>query len=99
MTYTFVFDMPGPLELYRAAHAEFAKFPTDEILVHVARPTGDGVQVVEVWTSEEAFRNWMGISGPAVMGALAASGRTLPQIAPVPFEPAGLLVPAAGIAV
>jgi hypothetical protein len=99
VTYAFVFDMPGPLELYWAAHAEFAKFPTDELLLHVARPTGDGVQVLEVWTSEEAFQVWMGISGPAVVGALAGSGWTLPQVTPASFEPAGLIMPTAGIAV
>jgi hypothetical protein len=99
MTYAFIFDVPGPLELYQAAHAEFAKYPTDDLLVHVARSTGDGVEVVEVWTSEEAFRDWMAASGGPVMGALAAAGWTLPQVTPTVFDPAGLIMPAAGIAV
>jgi hypothetical protein len=74
VTYAFVFDLPGPLEQYQAAHTEFNKYPTDDLLVHIGRPTGDGVQVVEVWTSEEAFQGWMGTGGVAAVGALAAAG-------------------------
>ena len=99
MTYAFTIDMPGSLELYRTAHAEFRKFPTDEMLLHLARPTDGGVQIVEVWTSAEAFESWMATSGGPVMGALAAAGWTLPEVTPAPFDPAGLVLPAAGIAV
>ena len=99
MTYAFTIDMPGSLELYRTAHAEFNKFPTDEMLLHLARPTDNGVQIVEVWTSAEAFESWMATSGGPAMGALAAAGWTLPEVAPAPIDPAGLILPAAGIAV
>jgi len=99
VTYAFVFDLPGPLELYQAAHTEFNKYPSDDLLVHIGRPTGDGVQVVEVWTSEEAFLGWMGTDGVAALGALAAAGWTLPEAAPTPFDPAGLVLPTAGITV
>ena len=99
MTYAVVFDVPGSLELYQAAHTEFNKYPTDDLLVHIGRPTGDGVQVVEVWTSEEAFHGWMGTGGVAALGALAAAGWTLPEVAPAPFDPAGMVLPTAGITV
>jgi hypothetical protein len=97
MTFCLSFDLPD-VELYKAAHAEFAKYPTDELLVHIARPTGEGVQVVEVWTSQEAFGAWMAASAGPVFGALAAAGWTLPDVTPTPFEPAGLIMPTAGIA-
>ena len=42
MTYAFVLDIPGPIELYRTAHAEFLKYPTDDLLLHLARPTEGG---------------------------------------------------------
>jgi len=99
MTYALVFDLPGPPELYRAAHAEFAKFPTDEMVLHLARPTGDGVQVVEVWTSAQAFQEWMSRAAGPVFGALAAAGWAMPEVRPAPFEPAGLIVGSAGIAI
>ena len=97
MTYAHVFDITGPPELYDAMHAEFMKYPTDGMLLHVARPTDGGVQVVEVWTSAEAFGAWAAANmGPAI-GAVTAAGWTVPQIAPTTFDPVGLIVPAAGI--
>ncbi|MDT0349430.1 hypothetical protein [Pseudonocardia charpentierae] len=99
MTYAHIFDIPGPVELYQAAHAEFAKYPTDDMLLHVARSTGDGVEVVEVWTSREAFHDWMGTRGVAALGAIAAAGWTFPEVTATPFDPTGLILPTAGIAV
>ena len=99
MTYAFVLDMPGPLELYRTAHAEFLKYPTDDLLLHLARPTEGGVQIVELWTSAEAFETWMADQRRVRDGAVAAAGWTFPELTPAPFDPAGLIMPAAGIAV
>jgi hypothetical protein len=99
MTYCLVLDIPGPPELFRAVHTELSRYPTYDLLVHVARPVDGGVQVVEVWTSAEAFGTWMQECGGPALGALAAAGWTLPEVTPTPFEPAGLIVPAAGIAV
>jgi hypothetical protein len=98
MTFCLVFDLPS-LDLYKAAHAEFAKYPTDEMLLHIARPTGEGVQVVEVWTSAEALESWMAESAGPVFGALAAAGWTVPEVTPAPFDAAGLVMPSAGIVV
>ena len=99
MTYAIVFDIPGSVELYRAAHAQFQQHPTGGLVLHVARPTDDGVQVVEVWTSAEAYQEWMeAYAGPA-MGALAAAGWDFPPVAPTPFAPVGVVVPAADISV
>jgi hypothetical protein len=99
VTYAFTIDMPGSLELYRTAHAEFNKFPTHEMLLHLARPTDGGVQIVEVWTSAEAFESWMATSVGAAIGAVEAAGMAFPEVTPVPFDPAGLILPTAGIAV
>jgi hypothetical protein len=99
VTYAFVLDMPGPLELYRTAHAAFLKYPTDDLLLHLARPTDGGVQIVELWTSAEAFQKWMAASAGSAISAITAAGWTFPELTPAPFDPAGLIVPAAGIAV
>ena len=98
MTFCFVFDLPD-VEFYDAVHAELSQYPTEEMLLHLARPTGDAVQVVEAWTSAEAFQNWMTEFGGPGMAKVAAAGWTLPEVTPTPFEPAGLIVPAAGYAV
>jgi hypothetical protein len=97
MTHAIVVDLPGPPELYAALHAEFLKYPTGGLLVHVARPVGDGVQVIEVWTSAQAIEQWMAAYGGPAFGALAAAGWTPPEVTPQPFAPAGLIVPAEGI--
>jgi hypothetical protein len=95
----FIIDIPGPIELYRIAHAEFLKFPTDDLLLHVARPNPDGsVQIVELWTSAEAFETWMATSGGPAMSAVAAAGYPVPEVKPTPFDPTGLIMPSAGIA-
>ena len=85
MTFCLAFDLPS-VEFYDAAHAEFSQ-----------QPTGDGVQVVEVWTSAGAFQEWMTTVGGPALGKVAAAGWTLPEVTPTPFEPAGLIMPAAGI--
>ena len=59
------------------------------MLLHLARPTDDGVQIVEVWTSAEAFESWMATSVGAAIGAVEAAGMAFPEVTPVPFEPAG----------
>ncbi len=97
MTLSLVLDIPSSVDDYKAAHAEFSKHPTDDMLLHIARPTSKGVQIIEVWTSKEACGKWMEECVGRVADALAAAGLTLPQVAPTQFEPAGLIMPAAGI--
>ena len=36
---------------------------------------------------------------PAAIGAVTAAGMACPDVKPVPFDPAGLILPTAGIAV
>jgi hypothetical protein len=98
MTFCLMFDLPSR-ELYDAAHAELSSLPTGEMLLHLARPTDDGVQVVEVWTSAGAFQDWMTTVGGPALGKLAEAGWALPEVTPAPFEPAGPILPGAGIAV
>ena len=97
MTYAHALVIRGPRELYDALHAEFRKYPAEELVLHVARPAPEGTEVVEVWTSGEALEAWMAANAGPAMGAVAAAGWTLPEIAPVPFDPAGLVVPSAGL--
>jgi hypothetical protein len=46
MSYGVVLDVPASAEFYDAAHAEFAKYPAEAMIL---RPTATGFQVVEVW--------------------------------------------------
>ena len=96
--YAFTIDMPGPLELYQVAHTEFLKYPTDDLLLHIARPTDEGVQIVELWTSAEAFGTWMAGSVGSAIEAVTAAGWTFPDVKAVPFDPVGLIMPSIGVA-
>ncbi len=102
MTYGFVMDVPAPIERYDAVHAEVARLASggvDGLLVHVGRETRGGFQVTEVWESKELCDRFNAeIVGPALArlaGGLAPPGEPVME----EFEPRGLIVPAAHVAV
>jgi hypothetical protein len=57
MTHGIVVNVPAPLEMYRAVNAEVSaamgEQPPAGLLVHIARETPSGFQVVEVWESKQ----------------------------------------------
>jgi len=97
MAYGVLIDMAAPKEFYDAAHAEFSKHPAEAMILHVARPTENGHQVVEVWQSKEDYDRWTGKHVGPVMGALAAAGWTLAEPVITEFTPLGIVVPGAEI--
>jgi hypothetical protein len=102
MTHGLVMKVPAPIEFYDALHAEVARRSTggvDGLLLHVGRATGDGFQVLEIWESKEKCdRFYAEVVGPAVA---SVSGGQAPPGEPVmeEFEPRGLIIPTAAIAV
>jgi len=102
MTYGFVMDVPAPIESYDALHAEIGRRSTggvDGLLVHVGRETRGGFQVIEVWESKELCDRFnVEVARPAL--ASLSGGQAPPQQpATQEFEPRGLIVPAAHVAV
>jgi len=95
-------NVPAPIEFYDALHAEVARRSTDAVdglLLHVGRATGDGFQVLEIWQTKETFdRFFAEVLGPAVA---SVAGGQAPPGEPVTeeFEPRGLVIPSAAIAV
>ena len=102
MTYAFITDVPAPIEFYDALHAEIARRTVGDpegLLVHLGRETSGGFQIIEVWESKELFERYnTEVIEPAVVHL---SGGQAPEGAPetVEFEPRGLVVPAAHVAV
>ena len=104
MAYGYVMDVPAPIEFYDALHAEVGRRTVaaggvDGLLVHLARATRVGFQITEVWESKELCdRANAEIVGPALA---QLSGEQLPPQGPEmeEFEPRGLVVPAAHVAV
>jgi hypothetical protein len=102
MTYGFVMDVPLPIEMYDAVHAETKRRmdgPVEGLLCHVGRATpGGGFQVIEIWESKELCDRYeTEVLRPVI--TQMAGGRPQPQPAREEFEPRGLIVPAAQIAV
>ncbi len=102
MTHGLVMKVPAPTEFYDALHTEVGRRSAgsaDGLLLHVGRVTGDGFEVFEVWESKEKCdRYFAEVVWPA---ADAVSSGEAPQGEPVmeEFEPRGLIIPSAGVAV
>jgi hypothetical protein len=95
MTYAYLVDVPAPVELYDAVHAEVDRRSgghADGLLVHLGRATATGFQVLEVWESkEQADRFGDEFVRPAMAsaGAGAVEGPEPPR---QEFEPRGLML-------
>ncbi|MGY1603053.1 hypothetical protein [Geodermatophilus sp. SYSU D00815] len=97
-----VTDVPAPIEVYDALHAELLRrFPgaAAGLLLHVARPTAGGFQVLEVWESREVFDRYNAEVVFPLMAELSG-GAPLPA-APPPeeFEVRGLVLQGAEVRV
>jgi hypothetical protein len=100
MTYAYVVDVPAPIELYDAVHAEVVRRSgghADGLLVHLARATATGFQVLEVWESkDQSDRFGDEFVGPA-MAAAGGADVEGPEPPREEFEPRGLMIPAARV--
>lgn len=102
MTHGFLMNVPAPIEFYDDLHAEVGRRSTggaDGLLLHVGRATTAGYQVFEIWESKEKCDRFLAeVVGPAVT---SVSGGQPPPGEPVieEFEPRGLIIPSAVIAV
>jgi len=102
MAYGYVVDVPAPIEFYDAMHAEVRRRSgdgADGLLVHVGRATSGGFQVMEIWESKEQCDRFNAeVVGPAL--AQLSDGQAAPAEPAVDeFEPRGLIVPSAAVAV
>jgi len=102
MTHGLVMDVPAPIEFYDAVHAEIGRRSAGEadgLLLHVGRATSDGFQVVEVWESKKKCdRFFAEVVFPAI-DSVSAGHAPSDQPAIEEFEPRGLIIPSAVIAV
>jgi hypothetical protein len=103
MTWGVTVDVPASVDLYDAVHAallERAGSAVEGLLVHLARATEDGFQVIEVWESRRDHDRYVDELLAPVLAELSG-GRAAPDSGPTetPFEVRGLVLPRAGIAV
>lgn len=101
MTWAVTMDVAEPVELYDTVHRALLERTggvVDGLLVHLARQTGDGFQVVEVWESRADFERYSAdVVGPVAGEVL--QGRPRRPTVVTPFDVRGLVLPRAGVAV
>jgi hypothetical protein len=101
MTYGVVIDVPAPVEMYDALHAELMRRttgPLEGFLCHIGRATATGFQIIEVWESKEQCDRY---NEELVLPAMRdVFGGPPPQEPAVhEFEPRGLVIPGAAVMV
>lgn len=90
MTYGLAVRVPAPIEAYDRSHAEVMRRSGDPaahgLVLHVARATPDGFEVLEVWHSKDDYERF---DREVVRPAMAAIGVSLAGSPPdvVEFEP------------
>jgi hypothetical protein len=96
VTYAYVVDVPAPVEMYDALHAEILRrggATVEGLLVHVGRPTATGFQVLEVWQSRAHFDRYNDhVVLPTVADLAAGQPGPAPQQAIEEFQVRGLVL-------
>jgi hypothetical protein len=96
VTYAHVIDVPAPVEMYDALHAEIVRrsgATVDGLLVHVGRPTATGFQVLEVWQSRAHFDRYNEqVVLPSVASMATGQPGPAPQQAVEEFQVHGLVL-------
>jgi hypothetical protein len=94
MTYAYIVDVPAPIEVYDAVHAAIDRRSggrADGMVVHLARATATGFQVLEIWESkDQSDRFDAEVVGPAMAEVGAGDG---PEPVRDEFEPHVLIAP------
>jgi hypothetical protein len=97
MAYGVITRIPAPIEAYDASSAEMAKsegkLEPDGLILHVARATDDGFELIEVWQSKEHSDKFNdGVVRPALvrLGVSMSPDGPMPQI--VEFDASRVIV-------
>jgi hypothetical protein len=102
MTHGLVMRVPASTEFYDALHTEVGRRSigrADGLLLHVGRATDDGFEVFEIWESKDACdRFFAEVVWPA-MDTVSSERARRGEPVLVEFEPRGLIIPSAAIAV
>jgi uncharacterized iron-regulated membrane protein len=93
-------DVVAPVEMYDAMHRELlhaAGTAVDGLLVHVARPTDTGFEIIEIWESREPFDRYTAQLVAPVMARVLGE-QPPPAMETEEFDVRGLVLPRGGIA-
>ena len=76
--YSISYQVPAPIEAYDALHAAVKDVTASDgegLLVHIARPTETGFEIIEVWESQERFGAFMHNTFPKAVANTRRHGR------------------------
>jgi hypothetical protein len=114
MTYAVTIDVHAPAAAYQALHAQLLECTggqVDGLLVHLAGPTADGFQVLEVWGTKASYDHFndtviapltaqAGLAPPA--GTSTGDGATVgpppPVMSVTQIDVSGLVIPRGPVA-
>ena len=102
MTWGRTVDVAAPVEMYDAIHAALLDrtgASVEGLLVHIARKTDSGFQVIEVWQSPAEYHRYAEEVLAPVLAELAGGHASAAGQNERPFDIRGLVLPPAGIAV
>ncbi len=102
MPHGLVVKVPARTVFYDALHSEVGRRSggrADGLLLHVGRVTDDGFELLEIWESKEKCdRFFAEVVWPAVDAVSGVHARRGEPVT-TEFEPRGLVIPSAAIAV
>ena len=112
MTYAVSIDVHVPAAVYQALHAqhlERTEGQVDGLLVHLARPTADGFQVLEVWDAKASYDHFhstviapltteAGLAPPAGTDTDDPAAQPLLSMSVTEIDVSGLVIPRGPIA-
>lgn len=97
--YGYTLHVPAPIDAYRAMHEAVLAVLKEEgggegLVLHIAYPTEEGFDLIEVWESKEHFDTFNRDVFPQAM-ARAGVPADGPQPKPVEFTPTAVMAPRA----
>ncbi len=113
VTYAVTIDVHAPAAAYQALHAQLLERTggqVDGLLVHLARPTADGFQVLEVWDTKASYDHFndtviapltaqAGLAPPAgTTDDGATAGPPTPAMSVTQIDVSGLIIPRGPVA-
>ena len=78
MAYAYVHDVASSWVQYELVAAALVDPPPEGLLVHLAGPTDEGVRIIDVWESEDAWEHFRAERLAPAIAALGGPSRPEP---------------------
>jgi hypothetical protein len=96
MTYAFVQDIASSWQQYERIAAGMTDSPPTGLVLHLAGPTDEGFRIIDVWESEDAYRQFEAERLQPAIVALRGPSRPAPAFRDL--HPEHLIIGSANVA-